>query len=111
MPSSTSSSERTGAYAGVAQPVPERVIPVQPLGLISIAALGLLLVLLTAWEWHMRTLQLSPGDLADIMRSLGFKDPCSAIAAGGCETQVTPIALFRGVIYGHPLRQSRRQRG
>ena len=67
MPSSTSSFERTDGdtCAGVARPVPERVIPVQPWGVISIAALALLLVLLTAWEWRMRTLQLSPGDLAD----------------------------------------------
>jgi hypothetical protein len=49
----------------VAQPVPERAIPAQPWHPISVAAFALLLVLLTTWEWRMRALQLTPGDLAD----------------------------------------------
>lgn len=61
MPSSTSSSE----YPGLAQPVPERAIPEQPWRAISVATLLVLLALLSAWEWRMRTLQLTPGDIAD----------------------------------------------
>ncbi len=51
--------------SGVTQPVPERVIPAQPWRPIFVAALLLLLALLVAWEWQMRALQLTPGDLAD----------------------------------------------
>jgi hypothetical protein len=49
----------------VAQPVPERMIPAQPWRPIFVTALLLLLALLAAWEWQMRALQLTPGDLAD----------------------------------------------
>lgn len=66
MPSSTSSSSlHADDYPGLAQPVPERVIPAQPWRPIFVAALLLLLALLGTWEWRMRALQLRPGDLAD----------------------------------------------
>jgi hypothetical protein len=66
MLSSTSSSSLIAdKHPGLVQPVPERVIPAQPWRAISFAAFALLLVLLTAWEWRMRALQLTPGDLAD----------------------------------------------
>ena len=39
---------------GVAQPVPERDIPPQPWGVVSLGALLLFVLLLGAWEWHWR---------------------------------------------------------
>lgn len=50
---------------GVAQPVPVRPVPVQPWGRIVLVALLLLLALLAAWEWRMRTLELAAGDIDD----------------------------------------------
>ncbi len=49
---------------GVAQPVPERDIPDQPWRGISIAVLILVVLLTSAWEWKMRTLELVRGDLS-----------------------------------------------
>ncbi len=67
MPSSISSSERLTAAdrPGVAQPVPERPVPVQPWGQITLIALLLISVLTIGWEWNARRLGLQPGDLAD----------------------------------------------
>jgi hypothetical protein len=50
---------------GVAQPVPQRDIPPQPWRAISAATLAMTLVLTVFWEWRMRALELSPGDLGD----------------------------------------------
>lgn len=50
---------------GVAQPVPERDIPDRPSRLIFVAALIITLLLTAAWEWRMRQLGLTPGDLGD----------------------------------------------
>jgi hypothetical protein len=50
---------------GVAQPVPERDVPPQPWKAISLAVLVMTLVLTGLWEWRMRTLGLTPGDLPD----------------------------------------------
>lgn len=61
----TPRSDQSVPGSGVAQPVPERVIPAQPWRPIFVAALLLLLALLAVWEWQMRVLQLTPGDLAD----------------------------------------------
>jgi hypothetical protein len=49
---------------GVAQPVPERDIPHQPWGRISLVVLILVLVLSSLWEWQMRRLELVPGDMS-----------------------------------------------
>jgi hypothetical protein len=75
MPSSTSSSDspaRPGFVRqtasdrpGVAQPVPERDIPLQPWGRIFAAVAVLFVLALGAWEWRMRSLELLPGDLGD----------------------------------------------
>ena len=67
MPSSISSSERATAAdrPGVAQPVPERPVPVQPWrGLFIFAAVAVMLAV-GAWEWRMRGLGLLPGDQDD----------------------------------------------
>lgn len=72
MPSSTSNSDsievRPGFVRltasdrpGVAQPVPERDIPVRPWASIWLVALALLLVMLVAWEWHWRAFGAEPG--------------------------------------------------
>jgi hypothetical protein len=50
---------------GVAQPVPLREIPLQPWGAIFIATMVMTLVVIALWEWRMRSLELSPGDLGD----------------------------------------------
>lgn len=72
MPSSTSSSDRqrpgrrsaerlTAAdRAGVAQPVPERDVPLQPWRGILFAAFAIVLVLLSLWEWHWRAFDVRP---------------------------------------------------
>lgn len=80
MPSSTSSSERTGSdragrddaarpgfvrltasdRPGVAQPVPERDIPERAWGRILLGALVLALVLTAAWEAHWRAFGVTP---------------------------------------------------
>jgi hypothetical protein len=82
MPSSTSSSEGLPASEarrapppglrltaadrpGVAQPVPERDIPDRPWRAISLTVLIATLLLSGAWEWRMRALALTPGDLDD----------------------------------------------
>ncbi len=82
MPSSTSSSEGAAPgearrppppglrltaadRPGVAQPVPERDIPDRPWRAISLAVLVLTLLLTGLWEWRMRALGLTPGDLGD----------------------------------------------
>ncbi len=49
---------------GMAQPVPERDIPEQPWGRISVAVLMLVVLLTGLWEWQMRRLELVPGDLS-----------------------------------------------
>src|SRR5271170_1395046 len=49
---------------GVAQPVPERDIPHQPWGRISLVVLSLVLLLSSLWEWQMRRLELVRGDLS-----------------------------------------------
>ena len=72
MPSSTSNSEsnevRPGYVRltasdrpGVAQPVPERDIPVMPWGSIWLIAVALLLLLFTSWEWYWRDVGTQPG--------------------------------------------------
>ncbi len=82
MPSSTSSSEgappggrrhapppglrlTAADRPGVAQPVPERDIPARPWRAISLTVMILTLVLSGFWEWRIRGLELSPGDLGD----------------------------------------------
>jgi len=70
VPSSTSSSEparhipglrlTAADRPGIAQPVPERDIPVQPWGLIAAVALVLLVVLVGGWEWHWRAFGSEP---------------------------------------------------
>ena len=45
---------------GMAQPVPERDIPDQPWGRISLTVLILVLILSGVWEWQMRRLELVP---------------------------------------------------
>jgi hypothetical protein len=49
---------------GVAQPVPERDIPHQPWGRISVVVLILVLLLSSLWEWQMRRFELVPGDMS-----------------------------------------------
>ena len=49
---------------GVAQPVPERDVPQQPWGRISLIVLVLVLLLTSGWEWKMRSLELVSGDLS-----------------------------------------------
>ena len=49
---------------GMAQPVPERDIPAQPWGRISLTVLMLVVLLTGLWEWQMRRLELVPGDLS-----------------------------------------------
>ena len=46
---------------GVAQPVPERDIPVQPWRSIFVGALGLFVVLMAGWEFYWRTQGAMPG--------------------------------------------------
>lgn len=50
---------------GVAQPVPVRDIPPQPWRAIFAATMAMTLVVIALWEWHMRSLELLPGDLGD----------------------------------------------
>ena len=50
---------------GVAQPVPQRDIPLQPWRAIFAATIAMTFVVIALWEWHMRSLELSPGDLGD----------------------------------------------
>lgn len=45
---------------GIAQPVPERDIPLQPWGRILLGALALFLLLMTAWELHWRAYGAAP---------------------------------------------------
>jgi hypothetical protein len=61
MPSSTSSSERPDDDTAP----PLRPVPAQPWRAVTLAALVLLLALLSAWEWRMRSLGLVAGDLGD----------------------------------------------
>jgi hypothetical protein len=77
-PSSPSSIDRASHHAalpvglrltaadrpGMAQPVPERDIPDQPWGRISLVVFILVLLLSSLWEWQMRRLELVPGDLS-----------------------------------------------
>jgi len=80
MLSSTSSSDRAQHFAadrpgfvrltasdrpGVAQPVPERDIPLQPWPRMFATAMALMLLGLCVWEWRMRALGLEAGDLDD----------------------------------------------
>jgi hypothetical protein len=79
MHSSISSFERTAALRrapsaerltaadrpGVAQPVPERPVPVKPWRAISISVLIVVATVIGAWEWQTRRLGLVPGDLRD----------------------------------------------
>ncbi len=72
MPSSTSSSDRTGFVRltasdrpGVAQPVPERDIPDRPWPRMLVAVAVVTVLALAAWEWRMRALEVLPGDLGD----------------------------------------------
>jgi hypothetical protein len=48
---------------GMAQPVPERDIPVQPWRVMAFIVLALVILLTSLWEWRMRALELVPGDL------------------------------------------------
>ncbi len=50
---------------GVAQPVPQRDVPVQPWRAIAAVVLVLVALLTAGWEWRMRTIGLVPGDLGD----------------------------------------------
>ena len=50
---------------GIAQPVPERPVPVQPWGKILASVALVVLVATIAWEWRMRQLELVPGDIDD----------------------------------------------
>ena len=50
---------------GVAQPVPERPVPIKPWGPIFLSVVVAVLVATAVWEWHMRSLELLPGDLRD----------------------------------------------
>lgn len=50
---------------GVAQPVPQRDIPLQPWRAIFAATIAMTFVVIALWEWRMRSLELSPGDLGD----------------------------------------------
>lgn len=50
---------------GVAQPVPVRDIPAQPWRAIFAATMAMTVVVIAVWEWHMRSLELLPGDLGD----------------------------------------------
>lgn len=77
MPSSTSSSDSTDKRVtsaerltaadrpGVAQPVPERPVPVQPWRAILLVVLLTLVAAMFAWEWKLRGLEVLPGDLTD----------------------------------------------
>jgi hypothetical protein len=73
MPSSTSSSDRMTSTErltaadrpGVAQPVPERPVPVKPWGRIALAVAVLTAAATAMWEWRMRALELLPGDIQD----------------------------------------------
>ena len=67
MPSSISSFERLTAAdrPGVAQPVPERPVPVKPWGWMLLAVAIVVTLATAVWEWRMRTLQLLPGDIRD----------------------------------------------
>jgi hypothetical protein len=78
MHSSTSSSDRSRRFdrksaerltaadrPGVAQPVPERPVPVKPWGNILLTVAVLVVVATAAWEWRMRELNLLPGDVRD----------------------------------------------
>lgn len=67
MPSSTSSSRRLTAAdrPGVAQPVPVRDVPERPWRAMFAIALTLTVALWAGWEWQMRRLELTPGDLGD----------------------------------------------
>ncbi len=101
MPSSTSNSEAEELEArrtapglrltaadrpGVAQPVPERDIPDRPWRAVSLAVLVMTLALTGLWEWRMRTLQLTPGDLGD--------GPSSwAEQRRRIDTEVVPVAI------------------
>jgi hypothetical protein len=63
MHSSTSSSDAAAAWAG---PAPaERVIPERSWAQLAAASALIALLLLVAWEWHVRGLGLMPGDLGD----------------------------------------------
>lgn len=63
----TPSAERLTAAdrPGVAQPVPERPVPVKPWGAIGLSVLIVVAAVIGAWEWHTRRLGLVPGDLRD----------------------------------------------
>jgi hypothetical protein len=68
MRSSTSSSEHANSERltaadrpGEAQPVPERPVPPRPFGRILIAAAMLAGIMIGAWEWHWRSLGVTPG--------------------------------------------------
>jgi hypothetical protein len=50
---------------GIAQPVPERPVPVKPWGAIGIAVIVVVVAVIGAWELQARRLGLLPGDLRD----------------------------------------------
>jgi hypothetical protein len=71
---------------GIAQPVPERDIPDQPWRAIALIVMVLVILLTSAWEWKMRTLELIPGDLgasldrwAELRREVDKRDVPVAI--------------------------------
>ncbi len=63
----TASYERLTAAdrPGVAQPVPERPVPVKPWGAMMLAVVVLVVLATAIWEWRMRSLELAAGDLRD----------------------------------------------
>lgn len=50
---------------GVAQPVPERPVPLKPWGGILLTVTVFVLLATIGWEWRMRALELLPGDVKD----------------------------------------------
>ncbi|MFC4820380.1 hypothetical protein [Dokdonella ginsengisoli] len=95
---------------GVAQPVPEREIPLQPWPRILAMATMLTLLALGAWEWRMRTLQLMPGDLGDYAsgwaeqrRRIDSEDVPVAIVGDSRILFDTDLARFEALTGVRPL--------
>ena len=95
---------------GVAQPVPERDVPPQPWRPMGLIVLCLLVILTSAWEWKMRSLELVPGDLgynfhrwADLRRQIDQRNVPVAIVGDSRITFDTDLDRATELIGFRPL--------
>jgi len=95
---------------GIAQPVPERDVPPQPWAKIILAAMLIVILLAGLWEWKMRTLGLTPGDMgeensswAEQLRRLDHEKPPVAIVGDSRILFGTDLERFRQLTGHKPV--------